>query len=341
VNLLLSIASTIVPPPASDALAACGAGIGSQHPILVMAVAAAGTTGLAATLDLRRHSHERRFLVNRTKQNPLMLNSTGAFAPYTMSPAASMTLPAGNSVITITPQSSFRAIDLEDLAVSAIQIRGSVSSTPLPPPRAATPQLTVSAASLRLRQRDGDADGVFSRYGELRCDHRHKLHDRNSEFPGDTEPESIAGASGTVDRTFTYVDRTAVRGATNRYEVTSVDSGEVAGSPSNKLTALLWVSGNMVSTIEVQENKNDLIVTHQTGMTYSSNPAITPDMTSGRGSEIQPETKNTAATSPSTIACNYSKMRALQRDYLDRPARIPRHNCTPLSETAIVRYIIE
>src|SRR5271163_1286963 len=45
---------------------------------------------------------------------------------------------------------------------------------------------------------DADVDGDISGDGELRCNHRHRLHDRGSEFPCDTEPESIVDASGAV-----------------------------------------------------------------------------------------------------------------------------------------------
>jgi hypothetical protein len=242
VNLLLSIASTIVPPPASDAFAACGAGIGFQHPIPVTTVVAR-TTGLDVTVDSG--------------------SSCSQLSPGSPSTWANL-----------QTHSSVTAFDFEDLAISAIQAGGGVSSTPPPPAPAASPQLTASAASLSLLQRDADVDGGHSGAGELRCDHQHRLHDRNSEFPGATEPESIAEASGTFDRTLTYVDSTAASGGTYSYEVASIDPYGVARSPSNKTTPRLCVRGNIVSTIDLPDNNNDLITTLPMETPYSSNPAL-------------------------------------------------------------------
>ncbi len=68
-------------------------------------------------------------LVNGTQQSSLTMPSTGSWGTYTMSPAATVTLPAGNSVIRIAAQSTFTAFNLEGMSMTAIATGGGAPST--------------------------------------------------------------------------------------------------------------------------------------------------------------------------------------------------------------------
>jgi hypothetical protein len=63
-------------------------------------------------------------LVNGTQQSTLSMASTGSWGTYTMSPSATVILPAGNSVIRIAAQSTFTAFNLEGMAMTAIATGG-------------------------------------------------------------------------------------------------------------------------------------------------------------------------------------------------------------------------
>jgi glucuronoarabinoxylan endo-1,4-beta-xylanase len=114
-----------------------------------ISVPVAGTYGLQAYYATASNAGAN-VLVNGTQQSALTLNSTGNWGTYTMSPAAAMTLPAGNSVIEIAAQATFTAFNLEGLAITAIQTGGGVpASTPTPTPTptpAPTPTPTPAPA---------------------------------------------------------------------------------------------------------------------------------------------------------------------------------------------------
>jgi glucuronoarabinoxylan endo-1,4-beta-xylanase len=68
-------------------------------------------------------------LVNGTQQSALTMPSTGNWGTYAMSPAATVTLPAGNSVVRIAAQSTFTAFNLEGMAMTAIATGGGAPSS--------------------------------------------------------------------------------------------------------------------------------------------------------------------------------------------------------------------
>jgi endoglucanase len=65
-------------------------------------------------------------MVNGGPQSPLVMKSTGNWGNFAMSPAATITLPAGNSVVEIAAQAAFTPFNLQGMTITPIQVGGGV-----------------------------------------------------------------------------------------------------------------------------------------------------------------------------------------------------------------------
>jgi endoglucanase len=106
----------------------------------------AGTYGLQAYYSNNANAGAN-LLVNGGLQSALNLPSTGNWSTFAMSSAATITLPAGNSVIEVAAQSTFNPYNLAGLAITPMAVAPTAPSAPSAPTSPTAPSAPATGAT--------------------------------------------------------------------------------------------------------------------------------------------------------------------------------------------------
>jgi endoglucanase len=124
---------------------------------------AAGTYGLQAYYAAATAAAAN-LLVNGGQQSALNLTSTGNWSTFAMSSAATITLPAGQSVIEIAAQPSFTPYNLAGLDITAMA--APATSTPTAPTAPTAPPTAPTAPAAPTAPTTGTTSGTYPLAGD-------------------------------------------------------------------------------------------------------------------------------------------------------------------------------